>query len=154
MILRLADHRDEENLYLLSNDPEVRKHSFNIRPIPFNEHQDWFQKQLEDKNTLFLITYENDILVGQVRFKIIDKEAIASVSVSSLYRGKGYGEEMMRNALLFCKKNSGVSIVKAFIKADNTGSKKYFEKCGYKFIEQTIHNDVKTDIYAINICDD
>ncbi len=151
MILRLADSSDEENVYNLSNDPEVRKYSFNPFSIPFHEHQEWFKKQLADGDTLFLVAIENDVLVGQIRFKITDMQAIVSVSISSLYRGKGYGLEMMRNALLLCKKNKNISKVKALIKADNVGSKKYFEKCGYEFFEQIIYDDVKTDVYALNV---
>lgn len=151
MILRLANNLDEENVYLLSNDTEVRKHSFNTNPFPYHEHKEWFQNQLKDKDTIFFVAYEEANFIGQIRLKITNKESIISISISSQFRSKGYGTKMMEDAIILIRKNFMVSSIKAYIKADNFVSKRFFENCGYIFIEQIIHQDVKTNIYAINI---
>ena len=153
MMFRRANRCDEKAVYDLSNDPEIRKYSFNTKPILFNEHKDWFEKQLNDNEIIYFVAYDNDNLVGQIRFKIMINEAIVSVSVSSSYRGKGHGVEMMHHALSFFKQSTMVFIVKAFIRADNFGSKQYFEKCGFRFVEHTIYSGIATDIYEINVFD-
>jgi len=151
MIFRQAEISDMEKVYILSNDPEVRKYSFNTLSINYNEHRDWFKKQLADKNLLFFVALENDDLVGQVRLSNNEGVAVISVSVSPSYAGRGYGVEIMRETISYCQNKGRISMIKAFIKAENTGSKKYFEKCGYELFERTIHNNSETDVYTFNL---
>ncbi|MCR5175628.1 MAG: GNAT family N-acetyltransferase, partial [Anaerovibrio sp.] len=67
LYLRVADENDKLLLFEWSNDPEVRKNSFNTDSISLPEHEQWLKNALADENTLIYILMERDIPVGQIR---------------------------------------------------------------------------------------
>ena len=56
--LREAKWEDMEQLFLWANDKEVRKNSFSMEPISYEEHQEWYEKKLEKKahRCIFCVT--------------------------------------------------------------------------------------------------
>ncbi len=134
MIIRKADKRDEYNIYILANDPEVRKYSFNSIRIKYEDHIEWFANQINDEKILFLVSYIKNDLAGQIRFKLEDSEAIVSVSISPEFRGKGYGQKFMQEAIELLKHHKPhLKKIKAMIKKENVASIDYFKKCNYKY---------------------
>ena len=94
--LRQIKKEDIYFFYELANDPEVRKNSFSVRPILWEEHEKWFYKKLQAGGVyLYLI---DETPVGQIRFDIEEKTARISYTVAAAYRGKGYGSKMLRLA--------------------------------------------------------
>ena len=135
MHLRKAFSEDVEIIYELSNDDEVRKNSFNQDKIEFSQHQKWFNQKINSENCLTLIAESNKEMIGQIRFDV-EKDVVVSISVHKNYRNLGIGNLMMKKALQFLKNSyPEVEKVVAFVKENNIASKKYFEKCNFKFIK-------------------
>ncbi|BAY60649.1 glycosyltransferase family 28 protein [Calothrix brevissima NIES-22] len=133
--LRLACSEDCQLLWEWSNDPEVRAFSFSTKPIPWEDHVEWFQSRLHSSNTILYIgVAKNDLPVGQIRYDINGDEAIISISIDKKFRHQGYGYKLIH---LGCKKifsNSHISLIHAYIKNDNQASIKVFSKAGFKKI--------------------
>lgn len=134
MLIRKVTLNDIKKIYELSNDDTVRQNSCNQEKIEFSKHKKWFYQKLNDENCLFLIAEINQKMVGQIRFDI-RKDAIISISIHKDFRNIGIGKFIMVKALQLIKKNfPSIHKVIAFVKNENIISKKYFEKCNFKFI--------------------
>jgi len=133
IVLRDADSGDINDVYRLSNDENVRRNSFNSKRIKVKEHKDWFAGILNDPYRILLIaSLENDFL-GQVRFDIDKKQAVISVSVVNRYRQSGAGKVMLRKALnRLATNHPDLTFVKAFVKEENTVSRKFFESLDFR----------------------
>lgn len=129
---RVADMRDMERLFELANDAEVRRSSFNQEPIPWETHQQWFACRVADPGTLFLV-YENHAgeFTGQVRFdQVRDGVAVANISVTKKFRGRGISAKILRDALIKAGQ-FGMREICAMIKPENVASLKTFRKVGF-----------------------
>ena len=72
--------------------------------------------------------------VGQVRFDTSGNEAEISTSITSPYRGYGYGVEAIDIASEYLFQETAVSRVYASIKPDNVVSYRAFTEAGYREI--------------------
>ena len=148
MIIRKADKKDEYDVYILANDPEVRKCSFNLNKIKYEDHVKWFDNKINDENILFLVLYINNELAGQIRFKSENSEAVVSVSISSKFRGKGFGKKFMQEAIKLLKHyKPHLKKIKAMIKKENIVSINYFKKCNYKYAGDLIIDAYESCLY-------
>lgn len=59
--LKAATEKDINLLFEWTNDPSVRQNSFNSAPIPFEDHQRWFHRVLNDPNTFLYILYDAEV---------------------------------------------------------------------------------------------
>ena len=110
--LREAKWEDMEQLFLWANDKEVRKNSFSMEPISYEEHQEWYVKKLDDA-----------------------QGAEISYSIAPEYRGHGYGKELISLAEQEVRRwaeMSGKAVIKAQVKPENQASNKIFTKAGYE----------------------
>lgn len=127
---------DDLGLYFeWANDSLVREHSYNSNKIDMESHSKWFKEKLEDNSCLMLI-FQNDasLNVGQVRIeKKNDKESVIGISIDLQFRGKGYAKEMIKKASDYFLRLYPSLVINAFIKEENQGSKKAFEKAGFQF---------------------
>jgi|SRR6218665_3149354 len=131
---RQANINDAQLIFDWSNDQETRKNSFNSEPIEWNSHVLWFEQRLKN-NDLILIFEIDTQPIGMVRFSISNSNATIGVMVASEHRGKSYGSQMITlGSVIFSKKHPATSI-HAFIKKDNTGSIKSFEKANFSFVK-------------------
>lgn len=140
LYLRKANSLDKKIVYEWANDSDTRKNSFNTEPIPWENHEKWYQKIMDsmksketEKSVLF-ICMDFMIPVGSVR---IDKkeEGIAEISytVAPDYRGNGYGQKMIILLENEIKKNyPEINILAAEVKNDNLASSRIFEKLEFK----------------------
>jgi RimJ/RimL family protein N-acetyltransferase len=95
-------------------------------------HQKWFAEHINSPASLFYIaSNSHKTLVGQIRFDIEDMIAVASVSVAKEARGCGYGAALIRLGSKRCFADSGVNLIRAFIKTDNETSVRAFLKSGF-----------------------
>jgi UDP-2,4-diacetamido-2,4,6-trideoxy-beta-L-altropyranose hydrolase len=138
IIVRNAATSDLHLIYQLSNDPEVRKNSFSKGNIDIKTHRKWFYNKLKDPDCIYLISECSNNFMGQVRFDKEGEKAIISISIVRRYRHLGAGMFIMKKALLYLKKHyPEISKAFAFVKEENTASKKFFESLGFLFSGRT-----------------
>ena len=133
--LREATSNDVDLYFNWVIDPEVRKSALNISLIKFENHIQWFNKQVIS-NDAFMYVYECDgLAIGQTRFNIIDGVAYIDYSIDALARGKGIGYCMLEEAIKRFSNMNNVLIV-AEVKKANPASISIFEKLHFdKFLE-------------------
>lgn len=130
--LRKVEKRDMDLLYKWANDPVVRRNSFNMNPIPYENHVKWFNMMMENSAALQFIMMDEDTPVGQIRLNIDGKEAEIGYSIGSEYRGKGYGHKVLQLVTEEVRKNyPGIDRLIAKVKPENKASNALFEKEGY-----------------------
>jgi spore coat polysaccharide biosynthesis predicted glycosyltransferase SpsG/RimJ/RimL family protein N-acetyltransferase len=136
--LRRFEGRDARGIFLLSNQPDIRKSSFRQGAIRWADHQAWFHKKLTDKNSLCLVAEITGTLLGQVRFETQGDRAWVSISVGRDLRGYGLGQDMLKRGIgLLHEAFPHVRTVVAQIRRDNDGSVGFFESCGFRFDRRT-----------------
>ena len=142
--LRKATGQDAQEVYNLSNEPEVRKISLNQKVIDFQEHLQWYNKKIKETSHLFLIARINDNFVGQIRFKIFDNHATISISIAKEYRAFGLGKIIFNQSLTYLLADyPKVSEILAQVKKDNTPSVKYFNSLHFVLHREVEINNTK-----------
>lgn len=135
--LRKCGVEDCDLLYNWSNDRVVRQNSFNISPIPYSEHVNWFNKSLEYKTREIFICMMDSIPVAMVRIDIEESEAIISYLVDENHRGKGLGTQVLK--LLYdivVNEYKHIEKLIGLVKKENVASCKAFKKLGYDSFEE------------------
>ncbi len=131
LALNSVDSRDRHQIYLWSNDPQVRAASFRPGRIGWAEHGSWFKKRVRSSQSPFYKILWLGHPAGQIRFDRDGNRSKISVSVSRLFRGKGLGTPAIRLAAQKFFKETGVHVVDAFVKSHNGASFKVFSKAGF-----------------------
>ncbi len=130
--LRKIREEDMDLIYRWANDPIVRNNSFHTEPIPYENHIVWFKKTLTDPMSLQFILMDENTPIGQIRLNIVDTTAEISYSISSDFRGKGYGHHIIRLMTDEVEKNyPKIDRIIAKVKPNNEASKKLFESENY-----------------------
>lgn len=121
---------DCDLLFNWANDPLTRQNSFNSNKISYQEHLNWFSKNISDSTLIFL---DNDNRpVGLVRLDHKDNEWVISISIDPYHRGKGYSSQILGIAIKhYLKENSLLNLITAYIKEENKISKRSFQKVGF-----------------------
>jgi len=131
--LRFAEHKDIDDLYKWRNDEETRNYSFNVKPITFEEHKDWFLKSLlNPKRNIFIIFDKNFRKLGQIRFDKEKDQAEVDIIINPEYRGKGIGALALRKSSQLYLNNFKVEQLIAKVKNENIASLKAFKKANFK----------------------
>ncbi|MBZ9631492.1 GNAT family N-acetyltransferase [Salegentibacter sp. LM13S] len=123
---RKAAFSDAKLLYNWVNDPTVRRNSLSTDIIIWEDHLNWFYNQLFNTQTLLNIWVYKDVPIGQSRLDYINGDWLIDYSISKPYRGKGFGEKIIREIMNYKK-----SPLKAQVRSDNIGSIKIFQKLGF-----------------------
>lgn len=161
--LRPATLEDSPALFELSNDPLVRRQSMSSTPIARDEHEAWFQAQLDAVargQAHFYIAEKQDAgrevtspgqgtasprpMIGQVRFAPKDGENVISVSVHPAYRGRNFASRLIAEG---CRR-SGLDRVLAYIKEDNIASIKSFTQSGFTLLQTLLLDGISYNLYA------
>jgi UDP-2,4-diacetamido-2,4,6-trideoxy-beta-L-altropyranose hydrolase len=131
--LRSAKPSDARQVWNWANDPEIRQVSFNSDPIPWDSHQPWFTRKLEDDSSVLLIAckLEDDTPFGLIRFDQEADEAVVSVMLDSQSRGHGLGSRVLERATQRLFATREATTVRAYIKTDNPRSHRAFARAGY-----------------------
>lgn len=147
--IKLAKIEDMKAVFELSNDSLVRLNSFNQEKISWENHQTWFENKINNKNCLFyIVKNEENNLISQVRIdKINPAEGDISISVSPLFRGKGYGAKILKMVSEKASSEQNIKKINAYIKNENITSQKMFEKAGY-ILKETFPEKVRYEYYA------
>lgn len=130
---RQAREDDCPLIWEWANEAETRSMSFSSKPISWEEHVRWFAERMNDpKHVFFVLLTINDEPVGQVRYAIDGREAVVSMSISSKFRGRGYGNQGIRMTGEELFKNNEIDVIRAHIKPGNLKSVEAFTKAGFR----------------------
>jgi RimJ/RimL family protein N-acetyltransferase len=133
--LRPAVIEDCRCLWEWRNEQATREASFNTDYIPFEEHELWFSRKLDDPYTRIIIAMDaGGHEIGYARFDINEGEAEISVSLDKSERGKGYGIEVIKKGSDQLLRTKPVHRIIAHIKTSNPASVIAFERAGYVFL--------------------
>jgi RimJ/RimL family protein N-acetyltransferase len=130
--LRQIQEKDCRLLWEWANDPEVRAVSFSPEPIPWDQHLQWFHSKLADPNALlYLVTDLEDAPVGEVRYQLQGTRAVVSICLGPEFRGKGYGNTILKMATEALFRSSQVNKIDAYVKPENEASLRLFTSAGF-----------------------
>ncbi len=131
--LRKALSSDSEFILSLRNEKDSVANSLSSKPVSLNEHDHWFSKKIADEYCKFFIALDADNNpLGSIRFDLTEdfKAADVSIIVSVDYRGKGYGENILKAGINELATDHAM-VFKAKIKSKNEASIKVFKTCGF-----------------------
>lgn len=135
---------DQQMLYHYANDTIKRGNSINSEFISAREHVVWFQSYLSDNNKYMLLVEDGKILIGLIRFEVVENEAIISLYLTANYRGRGFGSQIIVYGIKYIKKaQTNLLNLTAFIKEANKSSVSVFEKAKFGFVKSETSNGAK-----------
>ncbi len=101
------------------------------------QYQQWFQKIISSDNDGYycLIFDSNDTPIGEVSYRLIDKENIIgaqNIKILADHRKKGYAKDALLSFLDYAFNTLGLNIMTDEIAIDNKVSHKFFLDLGFK----------------------
>lgn len=140
--LRRVKETDMKLLFDWRNNELVRKNSFCMDPVEWNEHVKWFNTTLVKSSVLFFILICKEQEVGQIRIDLeLDNTAIINYSIAEKYRCLGYGKQILHLAETeLYERFKNKYMLKALVKENNISSQVAFERLGY--ILQNTNRDI------------
>ena len=135
-LLKISPAKEEDSIFIWHwrNDLETRMMSKNKKIIDWEEHTLWFKKKIISKESEIYIFKEEKIPVGVIIFNKLNRNKFEiSINLNPEFRGKGYGNILLKKGLINFKKNnkSNYKII-ATIKATNIKSQNIFKKNMFK----------------------
>jgi RimJ/RimL family protein N-acetyltransferase len=149
--IRAAAPEDVDNIYSLSNDPEIRGLSYRQDHIAYEDHVQWFSEKLKDDACVFLVVWDGPEFIGQVRFQRAENGAKISISIMKKYRNLGVGKIVMDLAVGYLLSHSAIHTIRALVKKSNSASMRFFEKCGYYRVKDLSIHGVPSVEYILQI---
>jgi RimJ/RimL family protein N-acetyltransferase len=131
-------------LFELSNDEMARKFSYSSEPIPYPEHYSWFQKQLDNPDSVIFVFIMNEDRVGIVRFVNEKLNWVVGINLNKNFRGKGLAPKMLNLAL--SELNPGIPVF-AYIKKNNESSIKTFNSAGFQYEKEISVQSIPSYLY-------
>jgi len=129
--LRKAVSADCKPVWVMLQDPVVRRAAFVNKEILWEEHSLWYEASLRNTSRkLIIITDEEEHIIGQVRFDFSGTVAEVSIVLGREFRGHGYGSYAL-NAACEQIKQQGMEECVAYIKQENRASIRAFQKAGF-----------------------
>lgn len=149
--LREITPADCHFVYECRNDPIARKSARETEKIPFHVHRTWFWKTIKENYVKFYIGKKKEGDVGVIRFTYGNPTEIA-IHMYPLFKGRGYGTIFLQKSIeRFCKENKNEKILMATIRPSNIGSRRIFEKAGFKPNGELDPKDHGFDVYLLNL---
>jgi len=151
--LRKVIDADEDLLLIWTNDPEVRRGSFQNHTITKDEHRTWFEKKHKDPNVLMWIFEFNNSPAGLVRLEKDKNEVLLSYQIASQYRNRRLGTKMLKMAMEELDNHWQNIEVIAYTLPENITSIRSLEKAGFILVSSSdekkcyrFHKDEKIGI--------
>lgn len=129
-LYRRATLTDSWDWWQIRNDPEALFWSNNKRKIRLEEHDAWFSRAIDPRqscNLMVVHTGESIDAYGRIQYEV---QAEVSLGVAPAQRGKGIGGGMLRE-LEKEAESVGVSRLVAYVHPANTPSMRVFMRQGY-----------------------
>lgn len=133
--LRWVNRADSEQLWLWRNDLFSRTMATSSAPIAWPAHARWFDRILSDPGTELLIAERGGTALAMVRFDIIGaREALVSINVAPVARGKGIGRDSLSMACARYLAANGGTTLFADIHVTNAASIHIFTGAGFTIV--------------------
>ena len=129
--LRRAEAHDCEWIWILRNDEETRRASFDSALIPWEEHRRWFLESLERGDREIYVVEVEGLSQGVARLDIAGGEAAVSIHLAPPWRARGVGPLALRRLAEVAFLDLGLDRLIASVKADNLASLSAFVKAGF-----------------------
>lgn len=143
-ILRPASPADRKKVFLLSNDPEVRKNSIHEESISWAEHVTWFDAMLSNRDcTFFIAETPSGEFIGQVRFFQESTENVVSISLCEAFRAHHLGTRLLMEAM----DRMSQRVFTAYIRSSNIVSQRMFERTGFHAIGHALLGNQSYKVY-------
>ncbi len=143
LTIRDATSHDIDHFFGWANEPENRHNSFNQDPIPWPDHQSWFDRRLDaDDAWLWVLCADSQLPVGEAHIERTRGMALLSYTVDADYRGRGWGRRFLQMIGQRWRQISDSEPLFAETKITNTASIACFEACGcfQQISESATHN--------------
>lgn len=149
LYVRIANQSDCKNIFEWRNDEYTRQMSYSNEVVKWKNHVNWFTKSLISENRILIITeksYEGKVAL--VYFDIKKSEAIISINLNPIFRGKGLAKSCLSKSIEYFLKNYVfIKVLAAEIRQENISSIKIFSSIGFKKIN--VENGI--EFYKKNI---
>ncbi len=135
--LTLRDVRPDDMAFVfnLANDPDVRRMSFHSEEISWETHQQWFARQLAERNP-FCIACLKGTRCGYVRMQphaaASARDCIVSFAVAREHQGQGVATWALRTACRQVLATTRFQRIYGMVKTVNQGSARVFAKAHFR----------------------
>jgi ribosomal protein S18 acetylase RimI-like enzyme len=133
--LRPAGRADRDGLLALRNEQLTVRFSKSGREVAADEHDRWFSAVLTCPRTRVWIGEVDGHTVGEVRIDVTTGEADVDLAVDPMYRGHGYGRQLIAQLLETLRADYQVVTLRASVHTDNVASRRSFEANGFLLAE-------------------
>tara|TARA_B100000035_G_C20909820_1_gene513435 strand:- start:111 stop:575 length:465 start_codon:yes stop_codon:yes gene_type:complete len=149
LYVRFANESDCKNIFEWRNDKYTRQMSYSNEVVKWKHHVNWFTKSLISENRILVITEKShEGKVALVYFDIKKSEAIISINLNPIFRGKGLAKSCLFKSIEYFLKNYVfIKVLAAEIRQENISSIKIFSSIGFKKIN--VENGI--EFYKKNI---
>ena len=128
--VRPATAEDLDLTWEWSNDPDVRRQSFDSASVPRHRHEEWFGRRLADPESDFLIVESDGVPVGQARFE--GTPTTLGYLVGPANRGRGLAAPLLVAACRQHFRRHPAGEVIALVKPDNRASVRALDLAGFE----------------------
>ncbi|RCK79787.1 MAG: hypothetical protein OZSIB_3941 [Candidatus Ozemobacter sibiricus] len=118
------------------NHPETRRWCFDDRVIDPLAHEAWFRDLLGDPQRVGLMLIDEGLPVAHIRFDPCHQPGQLTISImtSPEHRGRGYGRDLLGQALHHEEVTRRAVLVRAETFENNAAARKLFEGAGFKLM--------------------
>lgn len=146
LVLRPATFADSEHLLAWTNDPVVRRYSYNSEPVLRPKHEGWLQDRLADPLHLVLVAEVAGQPAGTIRYAFdpLTGTATLSYSLAADFRGRGLGGPLLLKGSEIAYKQFGSTLrrVVGHVQNSNEPSQRAFRRADFcEFIDATTPAD-------------
>jgi RimJ/RimL family protein N-acetyltransferase len=139
MELRPVAPTDASLLLEWSNEPEVRRTSFNTDPIEWKDHCTWLNARLASPDSaLFIAVDTNGEGLGQVRFERLSADAAEiGVSLAPRARGRFLAAPLIGAGVVQAFERWDIEVIRAQVRESNTRSRRAFVAADFDHCGET-----------------
>ncbi len=136
--VRMARADDLMPLWRLSNDAELRHHSFDRAEIPLNRHREWFRDRLSRENSVLAVLDVGGTPAAQVRYdRDGDGVLMVHFAVTPAFRGKGLGTRALSDTWRLACERLRATRIRGVVMQSNEASARAFVAAGYSCVGKT-----------------
>lgn len=144
--LREITINDIDLVFEWSNERQTRENSFNSEDISYEEHKQWFERKLKDKNSVYYICEVENTPSAFLRFDINEDKIVIGINLDIKFRGKNLSYLFLSKGCACIAASQNLPIV-AYIKSSNIPSIKSFEKAGFQKSREIKINNIDSFEY-------
>lgn len=162
LVVRELAETDAEALYLLHNEPEIKKYLIDA-PLSTDEEKDRLKAYIKNVYGYYgfglwgVFLREGGRLIGQcgIEYKMLDDRAIYELGylLSKDYQGKGYALEFASAVAAYCFDRLGIEKITAVIEKDNHRSVNLAWRLGMKKVSECIRSNKECHVFELDSFD-